>query len=71
MVPSAVRQTTAEIYSLTAHVEASHPINLVEKVTGYYDHVIVPIMDASGGCCRQDCVVMGGEYLGTEWVTST
>lgn len=59
------------IFSEQAKTEASHPINEAKTGDGYMSDVIAPIAEAFEGCTRQNYVVNGGEYLGTEWVTST
>ncbi|WP_114283736.1 ester cyclase [Candidatus Halocynthiibacter alkanivorans] len=65
----AIEQAAGKIFSTTARTEASHPINAADD--GYFREVIATIAEAFEGFTRQDYVVTGGEYLGTEWVTST
>ncbi len=60
-----------EIFSKTAQISASHPINEASVGDGYFTDIIAPVMDAFEGFSRQDYILLGGEYLGTEWVTST
>ena len=67
----AIRKAVSEHFDITAKVNASHPINEAADGTGYYTDIIAPVMEAFQGCRRQNYVVIGGEYLGTEWVTST
>ena len=67
----AVETAAAAIFARNAQINASHPINEATDGTGYVDDVIAPIMVAFEGCTRQNYIVLGGEYLGTEWVTST
>ena len=55
-------------FAADANVQASHPIN---TAPGYYSGVVKPIAEALQGCQRQNYIVLAGEYLGTEWVTST
>ncbi len=59
------------VFGTSAKVHASHPINETPNWLGYATHVIAPINAAFQGCQRQNYVVLGGEYLGSEWVTST
>lgn len=66
-----VKGATGQIFATDAQVNASHPVNEASTGTGYYDDVAAPIIDAFEGCTRQNYIVLGGEYLGTEWVTST
>ncbi|WP_209599327.1 ester cyclase [Ruegeria sp. HKCCSP351] len=61
----------SEIFAATATTEASHPINAAPDGNGYISSVILPISEAFEGLTRQNYVVTGGEYLGSEWVTST
>jgi len=67
----AVETAAAAIFAQNAQINASHPINEATDGTGYLEDVIHPIMFAFEGCTRQNYIVLGGEYLGTEWVTST
>lgn len=67
----AVEAATANIFSPEARIEAAHPINEAAKGHGYWSDIIAPLSEAFSGLCRQNHVVMGGEYLGGEWVTST
>ena len=67
----AITQATAQFFAPTAQVHASHPINTASDGTGYASDIIAPIMAAFSGCTRQNYIVLAGEYLGTEWVTST
>ncbi len=57
-------------FASDAATHASHPINTV-RPGGYVTDVLAPIYASFEGCTRQNYVVIGGEYLGTEWVTST
>lgn len=54
-----------------AKINASHPINEASDGLGYMTDVIEPIRQAFSGFTRQNYIMLGGEYLGTEWVTST
>jgi predicted ester cyclase len=66
-----VEETVSRLFHETAKVNASHPINEAQGGLGYHKDVIAPIMTAFKGCTRQSYIVLGGEYLGAEWVTST
>ena len=66
-----VETAAADIFHEIAKVHASHPINEAQDGVGYYGNVIAPIMASFEGFTRQNYIVLGGEYLGTEWVTST
>ena len=67
----AVEKAAPSIFTSDAQINASHPINEATVGKGYVDNVIAPIMAAFEGCTRQNYIVLGGEYLGTEWVTFT
>ena len=66
-----VEQAVAAHFAPNAAVNASHPINKATAGTGYFTDIIAPIMAAFQGCTRQNYILIGGAYLGTEWVTST
>ncbi|MEP3134192.1 MAG: hypothetical protein ABJQ85_03085, partial [Rhizobiaceae bacterium] len=66
-----IEPAAREIFSDGAQINASHPINEAEDGVGYVAGIVEPIMAAFDGCTRQNYIVLGGEYLGTEWVTST
>ena len=66
-----IETQTAEIFNKTAKINASHPINEAQDGLGYFTDIIQPISKAFGGFSRQNYILLGGEYLGTEWVTST
>ncbi|MEP2530415.1 ester cyclase [Shimia sp.] len=68
---ASVEHAVAEAFDPVAQVNASHPINEARDGTGYFSDIIAPIADAFQGLVRQNYVMIGGEYLGTEWVTST
>lgn len=70
-ISPATEAAAAMIFAPETKAEASHPINETRAGTGYMQDVIAPIAQAFAGCTRQDYVVTGGAYLGTEWVTST
>ena len=66
---SYVENTGKTFFSAEAKIQASHPINTAKA--GYYANVIKPIADALNGFQRNNYIVLAGEYLGSEWVTST
>ncbi|MES0862744.1 ester cyclase [Ruegeria sp. SCPT10] len=66
-----IETTASEIFAATATTDTSHPINSAPDGNGYVNSVILPISEAFEGLTRQNYVVTGGEYLGSEWVTST
>ena len=57
-------------FDATAKVNASHPVNEAAQGIGYYSDIILPIVQSLDGFTRQNYIVLGGEYQGTEWVTS-
>lgn len=48
-----------------------HPVNEISGSAGYNSEFLKPLMHAFAGLQRQNYVMIGGEYLGGEWVTST
>jgi len=66
-----IRQSASEFFDPSAKIGASHPVNDANDGDGYVSDVIAPIMASFHGCTRQNYIVLAGEYLGTEWVTST
>ncbi|MDC0345761.1 ester cyclase [Planktomarina sp.] len=66
-----VEKAVVDNFHDAAKVNASHPINEARDGLGYYSDVIAPIMASFEGLTRQNYIALGGEYLGTEWVTST
>lgn len=68
---SHIKSATTDLFASTAQVNASHPINEASPGDGYFVDVIAPIAHAFEGLTRQNYIMLGGEYLGTEWVTST
>jgi predicted ester cyclase len=54
-----------------AHVKMGHPVDETRGGAGYMSEFLAPLMRAFRGLKRQDYVMIGGEYLGAEWVTST
>ena len=67
----AVETAASRIFAPSAKISASHPINEAREGDGYFTDIIAPIANALTGLTRQNYVVIGGEYEGTEWVTST
>ena len=49
----------------------AHPINEVKGSAGYLEKFLIPLFNSFKGLQRQDYVMIGGEYQGSEWVTST
>lgn len=66
-----IKTAASEIFDSTAAINASHPINEANSGEGYVTDLIAPIAHAFEGFTRQNYVMIGGEYLGSEWVTST
>lgn len=69
--PQRIAQGAKAIFAPDAAINASHPINAARPGLGYVSDIISPIMAAFDGCTRQNYIVIGGAYLGSEWVTST
>jgi hypothetical protein len=60
-----------DYFHTEASVKMGHPINETLSGIGYLTDFLGPLMCAFKGLQRQDYVMIGGEYLGAEWVTST
>lgn len=60
-----------EFFHPSAVVKIGHPINETVGGAGYNEHFLEPLQQAFSGLQRQDYVMIGGNYLGGEWVTST
>ena len=69
--PDSVESAIPSLFHHQAEIHASHPVNVTEGGIGYRDDVLWPIANALQGLRRHDDIVIGGEYLGGEWVTST
>ena len=68
---SITEKAIKSIFSSKAHIDAFHPVNETSGSTGYIEDIISPIQQSFRGFQRQDNIVIGGEYLGGEWVAST
>ena len=66
-----IKASVLNHFDASAKINASHPINEAAQGTGYYSDIILPIAQSLDGFTRQNYIVLGGEYQGTEWVTST
>ena len=66
-----IKAGVSDHFHATAKINASHPINEAAQGVGYYSDMILPIAQSLDGFTRQNYIVLGGEYQGTEWVTST
>jgi len=69
--PGAVERAGPAHFDAGAKVAVSHPVNEARGGVGYFTDIIAPIMAAFDGCTRRNEILLGGEYPGTEWVTST
>ena len=67
----AARQAVHHYFDDNAQVKMGHPINEAHGASGYIQAFLDPLANAFAGLQRQDYIVIGGEYLGSQWVTST
>ena len=58
-------------FSEEASINVVHPINKIEGSEDYINTVLRPMMKAFEGLYRRDYIVIGGNYEGNDWVTST
>ncbi|MEM9578153.1 MAG: ester cyclase [Pseudomonadota bacterium] len=65
-----VAQACAAFFDDAATIDAAHPINESSGGSGYYGDIIAPMAAAFRGFQRRNDILIGGEYLGGEWVTS-
>ena len=67
---SAVKSAAQEAFRPNAHIDAAHPINETRGGDGYVEDIIAPMSRGLRGFQRRNDMLIGGEYLGHEWVTS-
>lgn len=67
---SAVKSAAQEAFRPNARIDASHPINETRGGDGYVEDVIAPMSRGLRGFQRRNDILIGGAYLGHEWVTS-
>lgn len=65
-----IKDGASVIFAPNAAIEAAHPINQATGADGYFGSIIVPMAKALRGFQRRNEILIGGEYLGAEWVTS-
>ena len=66
-----IEKSTQSIFNSKSQIDAFHPVNKTFGPLGYITDIIKPIFQAFKGFQRRDNIIIGGEYLGNEWVTST
>ena len=66
-----IEKAISFLFNTKAQINASHPINAASTGSGYFRDIIYPIYEAFKGTTRHNYIVLGGEYQGSEWVTST
>ena len=54
------------IFAEDADIHASHPINQACSENGYFKDIIAPISQSLEGLCRQNYIVLAGEYFDTQ-----
>ena len=66
-----INQAISNFFHRDSEINIGHPINKTKGAEGYFEDFFNPLAKAFKGLHRQDYILIGGEYLGTEWVTST
>jgi len=66
-----IEQAIKSIFSADAKIDAFHPVNETKGAIGYFRDIISPILQSFRGFQRRDNIIIGGEYLGGEWVATT
>ena len=65
-----MRSACGGFFSTDAALDIAHPINTARGGDGYFDEVLAPMQLAFDGFQRRTDILIGGNYLGGEWVTS-
>ena len=68
---SDIENTVKSIFTPQAQIDAFHPVNNTTGSSGYLSNIIYPMINSFKGFQRRNNIIIGGEYLGGEWVTST
>lgn len=65
-----MRSACGTFFSTDAALDIAHPINTAQGGDGYFNEVLAPMHAAFDGFQRRTDILIGGNYLGGEWVTS-
>ena len=66
-----IENAVKSIFTPQAQIDAFHPVDITTGASGYFSDIIHPMIKSFKGFQRRDNIIIGGEYLGDEWVTST
>lgn len=66
-----IHEVITGFFSPDANINVVHPFNDISGGDNYYEKFIRPLSRSFTGLHRQDYVLMGGEYNGQDWVSST
>ena len=66
-----IENAVKSIFTPQAQIDAFHPVNNTTGPSGYLSNIIYPMINSFKGFQRRNNIIIGGEYLGGEWVTST
>ena len=69
--PAKIKAAVNRIFASDAKIDVAHPINETHGAEGVFNDILLPILEAFRGFQRRDYVMIGGEYGGSEWVTTT
>ena len=66
-----IENAVNDIFSTKTQIDAFHPVNITTGAKGYFSDILSPMIHSFKGFQRRDNILIGGEYQGGEWVTST
>lgn len=66
-----VLKATDSFFSDTARINVVHPFNELDGPAEYSQHVLVPLQQSFDILCRNDYIVLGGEFEDGDWVACT
>jgi hypothetical protein len=68
---NAIENAVNDIFTTKTKIDAFHPVNITTGSEGYLSSILKPMIRSFKGFQRRDNILIGGEYQGAEWVTST
>jgi predicted ester cyclase len=68
---NAIENAVNDIFTIKTKIDAFHPVNISTGSKGYLSDILKPMIRSFKGFQRRDNILIGGEYQGAEWVTST
>ena len=68
---NAIEHAVNDIFTTKTKIDAFHPVNIATGSKEYLSDIVNPMIRSFKGFQRRDNILIGGEYQGAEWVTST